>query len=155
MRMKQPGTGASSGSAAATSASLRWAAGVSGLGFGPAALAKKRRPSSVPSRAATPGENPADWENAKTTGLPSRSSTAARTRPGISDHSNLNPAASGCLDAFILVSASVRVSRNSLTYKLPTYGRHGAAISVTVDRDAHRRSPATSLVSEVRPYKEA
>jgi hypothetical protein len=93
----------------------RWAAGVSGLGSGPAALAKKRRPSSVRSRAATSGENPADWETADTTGLPSRFSTAERARSVTSDQSNRSPVRQEVWMLSPLAYPSERSSRSSLT----------------------------------------
>ena len=76
-------------------ASRRCIPGVSGLGSGPTALTKTRRPSSTVSRAATPGEKPVGCVTASTTVPPSHRSIAARTRPGISAHSSLTPRSGG------------------------------------------------------------
>src|SRR5215210_2172375 len=95
---RRRGTGASGGSMRTTSASLRWAAGESGLGSGPMALTKTRRPPEVRSRAATPGENPPGEDAAATTLSPSCSSTARRTRDGTSAQRSRTPAA-GALGA--------------------------------------------------------
>jgi hypothetical protein len=71
------------------SASLRCKAGESGLGSGPMALTKTRRPLEVRSLEATPGENPPGEDAAATTPSPTRSSTgrrpkrAGRPRPAV------------------------------------------------------------------------
>lgn len=108
-------------------------------------MAKKRRLTSVRSRAATPGEDPADWETADTRGLPSRFSTAERARSVTSDQSNRSPVASGGLDA-VTLGLSLREVLSQLAnpdYELSTHRRHGATVHEGVDRYAQRRSLAT------------
>jgi hypothetical protein len=71
------------------------------LGSGPAALTKTRCPSVRRSRAATPGEKPADWSATETAGLPNHDSTAALTASGTSYHPTRKPDAAGELDPSI------------------------------------------------------
>ena len=84
----------------------RWNAGASALGSGPTALAKTRRPSSVVSRAATPGEKPVGCVTALTISLPSQRSTSLRTRRGRSVQSSLAPRSGGgcrsCIRVLVL-----------------------------------------------------
>src|ERR1700728_855567 len=70
-------------------------AGASGLGLGPAALRKSRRPSVSTTRAAMAGENPSGWVVAAAMGEPNSFSTAEAMAGGRLRHGNRSPLADG------------------------------------------------------------